>query len=149
MWNNLFQEELYDLILKTNKECMTLCKPGTSIHQMHNYSVWFQNLKNVISWLPLHQLLFVNRMSDCSNLVLFCILKCFLSIMASLRNCYIGICVFLLIGNHIVECRYKIIVNYFISNINHECHLCSKISLVLPKMLVSKHADIMFLERRI
>lgn len=33
------QEELYDLILKTNKECMTLCKPGTSIHQMHNYSV--------------------------------------------------------------------------------------------------------------
>uniref|UniRef100_A0A5B7AYA4 Putative Xaa-Pro aminopeptidase 3 isoform X1 n=2 Tax=Davidia involucrata TaxID=16924 RepID=A0A5B7AYA4_DAVIN len=32
-------EELYDLILETNKECVTLCKPGTSIRQIHNYSV--------------------------------------------------------------------------------------------------------------
>ncbi|KAK9127596.1 hypothetical protein Syun_016393 [Stephania yunnanensis] len=33
------QEELYDLILETNKECIKLCKPGTSIRQLHNYSV--------------------------------------------------------------------------------------------------------------
>ncbi|KAA8536722.1 hypothetical protein F0562_029200 [Nyssa sinensis] len=32
-------EELYDLILETNKECVKLCKPGTSIRQIHNYSV--------------------------------------------------------------------------------------------------------------
>lgn len=31
-------EELYDLILETNKECLDLCKPGTSIRQIHNYS---------------------------------------------------------------------------------------------------------------
>ncbi|KAK3012269.1 hypothetical protein RJ639_012180 [Escallonia herrerae] len=31
--------ELYDLILKTNKECVKLCKPGTSIRHIHNYSV--------------------------------------------------------------------------------------------------------------
>ncbi|KAF4347258.1 intermediate cleaving peptidase 55, mitochondrial [Cannabis sativa] len=33
------QEELYDLILQTNKECLKLCKPGASIRQIHNYSV--------------------------------------------------------------------------------------------------------------
>ncbi|KAF8394704.1 hypothetical protein HHK36_020921 [Tetracentron sinense] len=33
------QEELYALILETNKECMMLCRPGTSIRQIHNYSV--------------------------------------------------------------------------------------------------------------
>ncbi|KAJ4719318.1 Metallopeptidase M24 family protein [Melia azedarach] len=33
------QEELYDLILQTNKECLKLCKPGTSLLQIHNYSV--------------------------------------------------------------------------------------------------------------
>lgn len=33
------QEELYELILETNKECIDLCKPGTSIHEIHNYSV--------------------------------------------------------------------------------------------------------------
>ncbi|XP_059652269.1 intermediate cleaving peptidase 55, mitochondrial [Cornus florida] len=32
-------EELYDLILETNKECVKLCKPGASISQIHNYSV--------------------------------------------------------------------------------------------------------------
>ncbi|KAH7834363.1 hypothetical protein Vadar_015214 [Vaccinium darrowii] len=32
-------EELYELILETNKECLDLCKPGTSIRQIHNYSV--------------------------------------------------------------------------------------------------------------
>ncbi|KAI8012459.1 hypothetical protein LOK49_LG06G00172 [Camellia lanceoleosa] len=32
-------EELYDLILETNKEYLDLCKPGTSIRQIHNYSV--------------------------------------------------------------------------------------------------------------
>ncbi|KAK2991770.1 hypothetical protein RJ640_015504, partial [Escallonia rubra] len=31
--------ELYDLILETNKECVKLCKPGTSIRHIHNYSV--------------------------------------------------------------------------------------------------------------
>ncbi|PON81664.1 Peptidase M24, methionine aminopeptidase [Trema orientale] len=33
------QEELYDLILQTNKECLKLCKPGATIRQIHNYSV--------------------------------------------------------------------------------------------------------------
>ncbi|GLT88435.1 hypothetical protein SLE2022_064620 [Rubroshorea leprosula] len=33
------QEELYDLILQTNKECMKLCKPGSNIRQIHYYSV--------------------------------------------------------------------------------------------------------------
>ncbi|KAF9592693.1 hypothetical protein IFM89_016770 [Coptis chinensis] len=33
------QEELYDLILETNKECVKLCKPGASIRQIHNHSV--------------------------------------------------------------------------------------------------------------
>ncbi|KAL4636671.1 intermediate cleaving peptidase 55, mitochondrial [Castanea sativa] len=33
------QEELYDLILETNKECLKLCKPGATISQIHNYSV--------------------------------------------------------------------------------------------------------------
>ncbi|XWS57413.1 hypothetical protein CRYUN_Cryun09bG0172100 [Craigia yunnanensis] len=33
------QEEVYDLILQTNKECMRLCKPGASICQIHNHSV--------------------------------------------------------------------------------------------------------------
>ncbi|XXG53917.1 hypothetical protein AAC387_Pa03g1928 [Persea americana] len=33
------QEELYDLILETNKECVKLCKPGVSIQEIHNYSV--------------------------------------------------------------------------------------------------------------
>lgn len=34
-----FQEELYDLILETNKECIKLCKPGTTIRQLNTYSV--------------------------------------------------------------------------------------------------------------
>ncbi|KAJ6798666.1 putative Xaa-Pro aminopeptidase 3 [Iris pallida] len=33
------QEELYSLILETNKECVKLCKPGVSIQQIHNHSV--------------------------------------------------------------------------------------------------------------
>lgn len=33
------QEELYDLILQTNKECVKLCKPGATIRQIHNFSV--------------------------------------------------------------------------------------------------------------
>ncbi|CAN6361328.1 unnamed protein product [Urochloa humidicola] len=33
------QEELYSLILETNKECIKLCKPGTSINDIHNHSV--------------------------------------------------------------------------------------------------------------
>ncbi|XP_062204464.1 intermediate cleaving peptidase 55, mitochondrial isoform X1 [Phragmites australis] len=33
------QEELYSLILETNKECIKLCKPGASINEIHNYSV--------------------------------------------------------------------------------------------------------------
>lgn len=33
------QEELYNLILETNKECVKLCEPGTSIRQIHNFSV--------------------------------------------------------------------------------------------------------------
>lgn len=36
---NIFQEELYGLILETNEECLRLCKPGTSIREIHNYSV--------------------------------------------------------------------------------------------------------------
>ncbi|KAH0783112.1 hypothetical protein KY290_002710 [Solanum tuberosum] len=31
-------EELYDLILETNKECVELCRPGTSIREIHRYS---------------------------------------------------------------------------------------------------------------
>ncbi|KAG9457763.1 hypothetical protein H6P81_002271 [Aristolochia fimbriata] len=33
------QEELYHLILETNKECVELCKPGVSIRQIHQYSI--------------------------------------------------------------------------------------------------------------
>jgi Xaa-Pro aminopeptidase len=33
------QEELYSLILETNKECIKLCKPGASINEIHNHSV--------------------------------------------------------------------------------------------------------------
>ncbi|TKY52322.1 Xaa-Pro aminopeptidase 3 [Spatholobus suberectus] len=33
------QEELYELILETNKHCVELCKPGASIRQIHNHSV--------------------------------------------------------------------------------------------------------------
>ncbi|KAJ1696011.1 hypothetical protein LUZ63_012709 [Rhynchospora breviuscula] len=36
---NPYQEELYSLILETNKECIKLCKPGTSIQEIHNYSI--------------------------------------------------------------------------------------------------------------
>ncbi|KAL6495788.1 aminopeptidase [Orobanche gracilis] len=32
-------EELYDLILETNEECLRLCRPGTSIQEIHDYSV--------------------------------------------------------------------------------------------------------------
>ncbi|KFK43227.1 hypothetical protein AALP_AA1G096800 [Arabis alpina] len=32
------QEELYDLILQTNKECIKLCKPGITIRQLNSYS---------------------------------------------------------------------------------------------------------------
>ncbi|XP_068659242.1 intermediate cleaving peptidase 55, mitochondrial [Aristolochia californica] len=32
------QEELYNLILEINKECVELCKPGVSIRQIHQYS---------------------------------------------------------------------------------------------------------------
>lgn len=35
----IFQEELYDLILQTNKECLNLCKPGAKLLEIHNYSV--------------------------------------------------------------------------------------------------------------
>lgn len=33
------QEELYDLILQTNVECLKLCRPGATIQQIHNHSV--------------------------------------------------------------------------------------------------------------
>ncbi|KAH0968944.1 hypothetical protein GBA52_029196 [Prunus armeniaca] len=33
------QEELYDLILQTNKDCVELCKPGASIREIHSFSV--------------------------------------------------------------------------------------------------------------
>ncbi|RAL52707.1 hypothetical protein DM860_007475 [Cuscuta australis] len=32
-------EELYHIILETNKECIDMCRPGTSIEEIHNYSV--------------------------------------------------------------------------------------------------------------
>ncbi|XP_061945398.1 intermediate cleaving peptidase 55, mitochondrial [Populus nigra] len=32
-------EELYNLVLETNKESMKLCRPGVSLRQIHNYSV--------------------------------------------------------------------------------------------------------------
>uniref|UniRef100_A0A2P2LWJ7 Metallopeptidase M24 family protein n=4 Tax=Rhizophora mucronata TaxID=61149 RepID=A0A2P2LWJ7_RHIMU len=33
------QEALYNLILQTNKESVKLCRPGSSIREIHNYSV--------------------------------------------------------------------------------------------------------------
>ncbi|EPS61873.1 hypothetical protein M569_12916, partial [Genlisea aurea] len=33
------QEELYHLILETNKECLALCRPGSSIREIHSHSV--------------------------------------------------------------------------------------------------------------
>ncbi|KAK0599460.1 hypothetical protein LWI29_005477 [Acer saccharum] len=35
----LLKEELYDLILQTNKECLKLCKPGANLLDIHHYSV--------------------------------------------------------------------------------------------------------------
>lgn len=53
----LFQEELYDLILETNKECLKLCKPGATISQIHNYSVWsFEPKLFPFSGFAFHQL---------------------------------------------------------------------------------------------
>ena len=40
----VLQEELYDLILETNKESIKLCKPGTTIRQLNTYSVININL---------------------------------------------------------------------------------------------------------
>ncbi|KAK1564468.1 hypothetical protein Q3G72_003954 [Acer saccharum] len=34
----IVQEELYDLILQTNKECLKLCKPGANLLDIHHYS---------------------------------------------------------------------------------------------------------------
>ena len=51
------QEELYSLILETNKECIKLCKPGASINEIHNHSVcllasfWF-SFQFSASWFP-------------------------------------------------------------------------------------------------
>lgn len=39
MASYIFQKELYELILETNKHCVELCKPGASIRQIHNHSV--------------------------------------------------------------------------------------------------------------
>lgn len=47
-----FQEELYELILETNKECVKLCRPGTSIREIHNYSVKSLHLFRSIVILP-------------------------------------------------------------------------------------------------
>ncbi|XP_057834361.2 intermediate cleaving peptidase 55, mitochondrial isoform X3 [Cryptomeria japonica] len=33
------QQELYELILDTSNECLKLCKPGVSLHQIHTHSV--------------------------------------------------------------------------------------------------------------
>nr|ATA62854.1 putative ATICP55 [Microbiota decussata] len=33
------QQELYELILETSNECLKLCKPGASLHQIHTHSV--------------------------------------------------------------------------------------------------------------
>lgn len=33
------QQELYELILDSANECLKLCKPGVSLHQIHSYSV--------------------------------------------------------------------------------------------------------------
>ncbi|KAK2640230.1 hypothetical protein Ddye_028025 [Dipteronia dyeriana] len=43
------QEELYDLILQTNKECLKLCKPGANLLDIHHYSVRMlrQGLKEI------------------------------------------------------------------------------------------------------
>lgn len=41
------QEELYDLILQTNKESIKLCKPGTTIRQLNTYSVYI-NLSSTV-----------------------------------------------------------------------------------------------------
>ncbi|KAK0601840.1 hypothetical protein LWI29_027939 [Acer saccharum] len=35
----LLKEELYDLILQTNKECLKLCKPGANLLDIHHYLV--------------------------------------------------------------------------------------------------------------
>ncbi|TQD73481.1 hypothetical protein C1H46_040976 [Malus baccata] len=37
----LIKEELYDLILQTNKISVELCEPGANIREIHNFSVWF------------------------------------------------------------------------------------------------------------
>ena len=44
----VLQEELYDLILETNKESIKLCKPGTTIRQLNTYSVININLSSTV-----------------------------------------------------------------------------------------------------
>uniref|UniRef100_A0A2P2LWI8 Putative Xaa-Pro aminopeptidase 3 n=1 Tax=Rhizophora mucronata TaxID=61149 RepID=A0A2P2LWI8_RHIMU len=39
------QEALYNLILQTNKESVKLCRPGSSIREIHNYSVMLSLFK--------------------------------------------------------------------------------------------------------
>lgn len=53
---SIFQEELYELILQTNKECLKLCKPGASIRQIHNYSVLDVFIYSFIFFGIVHQL---------------------------------------------------------------------------------------------
>lgn len=50
----LSQEELYDLILQTNKECIKLCKPGATILDIHDYSVHFVYLF-IVQLFKVHQ----------------------------------------------------------------------------------------------
>lgn len=55
----VLQEELYNLILETNKECVKLCKPGASIQEIHNYSV------NAITLLYIFGIWFVTGVDAC------------------------------------------------------------------------------------
>jgi hypothetical protein len=54
----ILQEELYSLILETNKECVKLCKPGASIQDIHNYSVSL-----FISLFSTYKFAFIHRMN--------------------------------------------------------------------------------------
>lgn len=45
MFMFILQEEIYDLILQANKECLKLCKPGANLLDIHHFSVRLQTWK--------------------------------------------------------------------------------------------------------
>lgn len=68
----LLQEELYDLILQTNKESIKLCKPGTTIRQLNTYSVNINLSSTLHSSSALNLKSFICQQNDVSTHMMLC-----------------------------------------------------------------------------